>query len=149
MLVNIRRFFAALPQNEKHDFAPDDHRVMVAALLVHVMAIDGSVTDSERKKLNALLTEGFDLNDDETAALIGEAEQRDKEAVDLYSFTSVIKRSLSEDGRSRLIEMLWDMASADGRVDEFEYNVIWRIAELIGVSSRERVKLRQKVIKQI
>ena len=145
MFGNIKKLFQALPSNETQTFAPDDHRVMVAALLVHVMAADGSVTDKERLKLQALLESGFGLSSDETAGLITEAERRDNEAVDLYGFTSVIKRALDEEGRLRLIEMLWDMAFADGHVDEFEYNVIWRIAELIGVSTRNRVLLQKRI----
>ncbi len=39
--------------------------------------------------------------------------------------------------------MLWDMAYADGTIHEFEENVVWRVAELLGVSSRERVNLKQ------
>jgi uncharacterized tellurite resistance protein B-like protein len=146
MLGNIRKFFNSLPIDETRVFAPDDHRVMVAALLVHVMAADGKITEAEHRKLKALLKSGFGLDDDETAALIAEATLRDKEAVDLYSFTSIIKRALDEDGRLRLIEMLWDMAFADGHVDEFEYNVIWRIAELIGISTRNRLLLQKKVV---
>jgi uncharacterized tellurite resistance protein B-like protein len=38
--------------------------------------------------------------------------------------------------------MLWDMAYADGTIHEFEENVVWRVAELLGVSSRERMNLK-------
>jgi uncharacterized tellurite resistance protein B-like protein len=109
------------------------------------MAIDGVVTDAERQKLKSLVKSAFDLDEQETAELIAEAERRDNEAIDLYNFTSLIKRALDEEGRLRLIEMLWDIAFADGIIDEFEYNVIWRIAELIGVSSRNRVLLQKKI----
>ena len=44
--------------------------------------------------------------------------------------------------------MLWEIAFADGSVDEFEENTIWRIAELLGVSTRDRVLLRQRVAEQ-
>src|ERR1700730_6840619 len=47
----------------------------------------------------------------------------------------------------KIVEMLWDIAFADGLVDEFEENTIWRIAELLGVSARDRV-LRQRVAGQ-
>jgi uncharacterized membrane protein YebE (DUF533 family) len=52
---------------------------------------------------------------------------------------------LDDEGRHRIIEMMWDIAFADGTVDEIEENVVWRIAELLGVSNRDRVLLRQKV----
>ncbi len=145
MYKNIKKLFQTLKIEPEESFAPDDHRVMVAALLVHVMAIDGAVSEAEREKLKILVKNGFGLDEEETDELIIEAEARDREAVDLYGFTSLIKRALNEDGRLRVIEMLWDIAAVDGKIDEFEYNIIWRIAELIGVSSRERVLLKKKI----
>jgi uncharacterized tellurite resistance protein B-like protein len=56
-----------------------------------------------------------------------------------------LKRRLDEDGRRQIIGMLWDMAHADGQVHEFEENVVWRVAELLGVSTRERVELRREI----
>jgi uncharacterized tellurite resistance protein B-like protein len=41
--------------------------------------------------------------------------------------------------------MMWEIVYADGRVTEFEYNLLWRAADLLGVSSRERIELRQQV----
>ncbi len=41
--------------------------------------------------------------------------------------------------------MLWEMVYADGNVTEFEDNLIWRAADLLGISSRERIELRQRV----
>jgi uncharacterized tellurite resistance protein B-like protein len=37
------------------------------------------------------------------------------------------------------------MIYADHQVNEFEDNVVWRVADLLGVSSRERIGLRQQV----
>jgi len=74
-------------------------------------------------------------------------ERSDREAVDFYYFTSVLKRTLDDDGRQKIVGMLWDIAFANGPVDEFEENTIWRIAELLGVSTRDRV-LRQRVAGQ-
>ena len=47
-------------------------------------------------------------------------------------------------GATSIIEMMWDVVFADGEVTEFEENVVWRIAELLGVSTRDRVMLRQQ-----
>jgi uncharacterized tellurite resistance protein B-like protein len=64
---------------------------------------------------------------------------------DLYHFTSLLNRSLDEEGRRRMVEMMWQIVYVDGRVTEFEENVVWRAADLLGVSSRERIELRQRV----
>jgi uncharacterized tellurite resistance protein B-like protein len=41
--------------------------------------------------------------------------------------------------------MLWEVVYADGKVSEFEDNLIWRAADLLGISSRERIELRRQV----
>ena len=58
------------------------------------------------------------------------------EAVDLYHFTSVIMRVVDEPGRIRLVEMMWELVFADGKVSEFEENVVWRAADLLGLSAK-------------
>ena len=52
-------------------------------------------------------------------------------------------------GRKRIIEMLWEMAMADGVVHEFESNLVWRVSELLGVSARDRVTLKKLVASRV
>jgi uncharacterized tellurite resistance protein B-like protein len=80
--------------------------------------------------------------------LIAQATRAEGDAVDLYHFTSVIMRSINEDGRLRIIEMMWELVYADGQVSEFEDNVVWRAADLLGISSRDRIALKHKVAEQ-
>ncbi|GLI92480.1 TerB family tellurite resistance protein [Methylocystis echinoides] len=122
-----------------------DYQLAAAALLVHIASIDGEFDDDERARIQQLIEERFGLPPGEARALIADARESEREAVDLYRFTSVLKRRLDEDGRRQVVGMLWDMAHADGSVHEFEENVVWRVAELLGVSTRERVELRREV----
>ena len=78
-------------------------------------------------------------------ALIAQATAAEQEAVDLYHFTSLLNRTLDEEGRRRMVEMMWQMVYADQQVSEFEDNLIWRAADLLGVSSRDRIELRRRV----
>jgi uncharacterized tellurite resistance protein B-like protein len=126
-------------------FEEDDYRLAAAALLVHVAAADGVADAAERRRLRAVIEERFGLDAAATARLIETAEEKDRDAVDFYQFTSVLKRTLDEDGRLKIVEMMWEIAFADGKLDELEDNTIWRVAELLGVSARDRVLLRQRV----
>lgn len=126
-------------------FDDNDYRLAAAALLIHVMAIDGKETGDERTKLRDLLKRQFDLDDAATDELIAAATAADREAVDLYSFTSRLNRSLDEAMRRRIVMMMWEMVYADGNLNEFEDNVVWRASDLLGVSQRERVELRRQV----
>jgi uncharacterized tellurite resistance protein B-like protein len=147
MFDALKSFIAELSGSgaAEKSFEEDDYRLAAAALLVHVAAADGATDEAERRRLKAVIEERFGLDDAATARLIEKAEQSDRDAVDFYQFTSVLKRSLDEDGRLRVVEMMWEIAFADGKLHEVEDNTIWRVAELLGVSARDRVLLRQRV----
>ena len=147
MFQSFRRFLSEVAEGGKQPihFEPNDYRLAAAALLVHAAAIDGSISEVEREKLHAVIKRRFDLDEATTDELLAEATEAEHEAIDLYHFTSLLNRSLDEDGRRRVVEMMWEIAYADGRVGEFENNLIWRAADLLGISSRDRIELGQRV----
>ena len=147
MLQLLKEFLNDVGIGEKpaSRFSENDYRLAAAALLIHVMSVDGQETGDELDKLHDLLKRQFDLDDDAVDELIAAATAADREAVDLYSFTSLINRSLDEDGRRRIVKMMWEMVYADGRVNEFEDNILWRASDLLGVSQRDRVEMRREV----
>ena len=85
--------------------------------------IDGQFDASERRTLKALLRERFELDDDEVRRLVREASQEESESVDLFGFTNVLCRELDQDGRKRIVEMLWEVVMADGVIHEFEIRI--------------------------
>jgi uncharacterized tellurite resistance protein B-like protein len=127
------------------DLRGEELRVAAGALLINAGSIDGRFDPDEKRKVKDLLRRRFDLEPKELRQLFDEAAAEERDAVDLYRFTSVLCRELDQDGRKRIVEMLWEVVMADGVVDEFEANLVWRVAELIGVSTRDRVILRKKV----
>jgi uncharacterized tellurite resistance protein B-like protein len=147
MLEEIKRLFAELSGGGKQasHFDGDDYRVAAAALLVHVATLAGDLSEPARAKLRALLKSQFDLDDALTDELIDTAVTADREAVDFYHFTHLLMRSLDEGGRLKVVEMLWEMVFVDGGVSEFEDNVLWRVADLLAISPRDRIALRQRV----
>jgi uncharacterized tellurite resistance protein B-like protein len=147
MFEAFRKFLSDFSAGDKHPsrFEDDDYRLAASALLVHAAAIDGAVSPVERDKLHAVIKGRFELDEATTNELVEEATAAEQQAVDLYHFTSLINRSLNEAGRRRVVEMMWEIVYADGRVTEFEDNLLWRAADLLGISSRERIELRQQV----
>ncbi|SFK53573.1 Uncharacterized conserved protein, tellurite resistance protein B (TerB) family [Pseudovibrio ascidiaceicola] len=150
MLDALKKFFKDLSneQEEADRFSEDDERLAVAALMFHIIAVDGEIEQQELDQLKRVLQQQYELNEEDTKELMDLAKVRDEDAVDLYGFTSVLKRKLEPEQRLTVIEALWEMVYADGSVHEFEDNTIWRVAELLGVSSRDRMQLKQKVAKR-
>jgi uncharacterized tellurite resistance protein B-like protein len=146
MFDALRDFIQRLGgEAETRHFADDDVRLALAALLVHSMVIDGVVSPEERAKLRDLLSRNFGLTGADLDLLVADAAAAESEAVDLYRFTSVLRRQMSHDERIRVIENLWEIAYADGTSHEFEENLVWRVAGLLGVSPRDRIAMKHMV----
>ena len=145
MLKELKSFFADLGGEEKpKPFDDSDYRLSAAALLGHVATLDHGLNAADRVKLHDLLKARFTLDDALTEELIDAAVAADQDAVDFYHFTHILMRALDEDGRRRVIEMMWEMAYSDRKVSEFEDNVMWRVADLLGISTRERIELKER-----
>jgi uncharacterized tellurite resistance protein B-like protein len=147
MFESLRKLVTEIGDGGKHAgrFDATDYRLAAAALLVHAACIDGNFAEVERKKLHALIMQRFDLTDAAADELIDKATAVEREAIDLYGFTAKLNRTLDEQGRARIVEMMWQIVYADGIITEFEDNLIWRAADLLGISRRERIALRQRV----
>jgi uncharacterized tellurite resistance protein B-like protein len=147
MFESFRKFLPEVSEGSKHPthFEHNDYRLAAAALLVHTAEIDGNMSDLERDQVHAVVKRQFGLDEATTDELVAEATEAEHEAVDLYHFTSLINRSLDADGRRRIVEMMWEIIYADGRVTDFESNLMWRVADLLGISARERIELGQRV----
>jgi uncharacterized tellurite resistance protein B-like protein len=151
MFETFKNFVAEIVEGDRHpsQFADNDYRLAAAAMLVHAAAVDGDMSRSERDKLHSVLKTRFALDDAATGELIDKATAAENEAVDLYHFTSLLNRTLDEEGRAKVIEMMWQIVYADGRRDELEDNLLWRAADLLGISPRERITLRQRIEKEM
>ena len=147
MFDSFRKFLSEVSEGGEHPihFDHDDYRLAAAALLIHAATIDGKETGAEHEKLRAVLKARFALDDAATDELIDVGTLAENEAVDLYHFTSLINRTLDESGRLAIIEMMWEIVFADGEINEFEDNLMWRTADLLSVSSRDRIALRRRV----
>jgi len=147
MLDGLRQFIAEIVATdaEPRAFDETDYRLAATALLIHIVSLDGEPTAVERRKLHSLIETSFKLDPGTADQLIASATRAENDAVDLYRFTSVIMREVDEEGRRRIVEMMWEMVFADGKVTEFEDNVLWRAADLLGISGRDRIELKHRV----
>ena len=152
MLDRLRQFIAEVASpltQDNRPFSETDYRLAATALLIHVVSLDGEPSEVEKRKLHTVLETRFQLDAPTVTQLIAEATLVEGEAVDLYHFTSVIMRSVDEEGRKRIVEMMWELVYADGNVSEFEDNVMWRAADLLGVSSRDRIQLKHRIAQDV
>lgn len=122
-----------------------DIRDAIAVLLIHASKIDGIEDESELTVRDKLLSEKFGLTAVELTTLTEKAAGLDEKSVDLYRFTSVLTKAFDQEGRKHIVRMLWEIVLADDVVTDYESNFMWRVAELLGITTRDRVTLRKAV----
>jgi uncharacterized tellurite resistance protein B-like protein len=123
-----------------------DPRLSVAVLLLEAARQDDNFDASERSVIEALLTRRFNLTPGECAHLLSAGEARMAYMVQLFGHTSTITGHMTPEDRLGLVEMLWEVAYADGVLDPEEDLLVRRVAKLVYVTDRDRVLARQRVV---
>jgi uncharacterized tellurite resistance protein B-like protein len=150
MLDRIRSFLREVAEgtiNDRH--LPDDLQVAVAGLLVEVAHMEDEFDAAERATIRRLLARRFGLTDLEVDALIETADRRVQEAGDFWAFARVVKNRYDEAQRIAMIEMMWEVAYADGRLDDFEASLMRRVAGLIYVDDYQSGAARKRVLERL
>ena len=146
----IKRIKALLlDPGERPEMATGDDQelqVATAALLVEAALMDDQFDTKERSAILHLLTHRFELSESATEALLETARRRVETASQLFGFTRVVNDRFTQEERVELMEMLWQVAYADGRLDDYEANLMRRISGLIHVSDRESGQARKRAL---
>ncbi|MFN4354307.1 TerB family tellurite resistance protein [Parvibaculum sp.] len=147
MLSAIKSFL--LGPAEDHRDEAQDLRIAVVALLVRAATSDADFGAEEKETIQRIASESFDLPPAEIDALIEAASTEEAETLDLHRWVQSIKQAYSEEERVALIEKMWEVVYADGVLDEYEANLLRRVAGLIYVPDRQSGEARQRVMARL
>lgn len=124
----------------------NDSAFALAVLLIDVAcSSDDRLQDREEGVIEHALARRFGLDQSEVTRLVKAAEEGALQATDLFHFTQVVVNNFREQERIGVIEMLWEVAYADGVLTGDEDTLIRRVAGLIDVSDRDRGEAKLRV----
>lgn len=127
----------------------DQLQLAVAALLLEAaMVVDGGFDERDRAIIKRILEQRFGLSPSDALELLAAAEKRVEES-QLFAFTSMINARLAHARKIEVIEMLWEVAYADGVLDPLEDSLLRRVGGLIDVSDHERGEAKQRVLRRL
>jgi uncharacterized tellurite resistance protein B-like protein len=126
-----------------------EYEIAAAALLVEAASLDGQFDATERRTILRLLEHRFGLTSEETAGLLAEAQTRHDATDELFKFALAAREAFDEEERIELVEMLWTTVLSDGRVHDYEANLMRRIAGLLHVPDREAGEARKRAAESL
>jgi len=147
MLNKLRHFFDALHQDNTEELHSNNSlQIACAVLLIEVMRADGQLEQSEQVQVTNLLQQHFDLSTNEVNELISSATLFTEQATDFYQFTSKINQNYTIEEKIKIVEMLWLVANADGKIAAIEQHIIRKIADLLNLRHNEYLKSKLNVV---
>ncbi|MDX2494744.1 MAG: TerB family tellurite resistance protein [Desulfuromusa sp.] len=144
MLKRLLQVFAT-PTDQVDSVSQDRIPLAAAVLLLEVAHSDGDFHQTEQDLLGTLLMEHFSVSEASLADLLELAEETRRESHDLHQFTREINKSFSQPEKEQIIEAIWQLVYADGRLDHYEEALMRQLGTLIGLSHRQLIEAKLKV----
>jgi uncharacterized tellurite resistance protein B-like protein len=141
MLTKFKKFFAPDSPSDTEESKEHKLQLACATLLVEVMQADFKQTEDENHKIQKLLKSTFKLNESELEDLMEKSNQGD-ETTAVHPFTSLLNEHYEYEQRVHLIELMWKVAYADGKLDKYEDSVIRKVAELLYIRHSDFIKTK-------
>jgi uncharacterized tellurite resistance protein B-like protein len=124
---------------EKRDAAI---RMATAVLMIDVARSDHVFDESEYERVLQLVEAHFRLSPEDAAQLVDSAGEKAEKLVSAYDFTKILHEHLSHEEKARIVELLWLIAYADGRLDKYEDSLVLKISDLLHVSRGRVMRLK-------
>ena len=147
MLEKVRNFLLgrggrAEAADGRH--SQDQLQLPAAALMVEAARLDGAFDETERAHISSVLRQRFELDAVERELLIDAAVGKVDSIPEIYGFTRTIRDHFSHDERIAMLQMLWEVAYADGELHDYEASLLRQVAGLLYVTGQERGIARKR-----
>jgi uncharacterized tellurite resistance protein B-like protein len=143
MIDRLKQFFAP---SEDQPRKPDAHQLTIAAtaLMVQLARVDNNQDDAELKTIVDYAVSSGEVTREEAEDILADALEQADDAVSLYEFTGQLNEHLDQEQKQALLESIWRVAFADGRIDKYEEHLIRRMADLLHLNHREYMQARHR-----
>lgn len=131
---------------ENRTDAQENHslELVMAALMVEMARADRVISAAETTQIQRILKSRFHLSADELADLLALAEDQADHAISLFEFTHRLKQLLPHETRDQIVELLWQVAFADGTIDKYEEQLVRKVADLLHVRHQDFIAARHR-----
>lgn len=117
-------------------------RLATAVLMIDVARADNDFDETEFDLLLDLIRRHFKLTADDASDLASTAHEEAEELVEISRFTQLLHNNLSENEKIHVVNLLWKIAFADGRLSKHEDALVLKISDLLYVNRAKVMRLK-------
>jgi len=150
MIDLVKKFFTKRSHDDSSNQRgqrPHDIRIATCALLLEMSNIDGEFSALERESIISIMKRNFDLSDEHATTLLEASNEELKGSIDIWQFTNLINQNYSIEEKIRVVEMVWDVVYADGKLEKHEDYLVHKLATLLRLTHKQLIEAKLKVKK--
>lgn len=131
--------------NKESSSKIDSPEIDVALRLMFEIAISDGVLDKSELKLIKKRADQLATEDLKASTIVKKIIDEAEKSVSFYPSIKKINVSYSQEEKIALLKALWELVAADSKVDVYEENLYFKIAELIKIKrvTANQIKLQK------
>ena len=133
-------------QNSVEENDDNKNLRLLCGLMIEAAYTDGQISDDELDKIKLSLINIFEEDQNDVNVALNEAINNKDNTKSLYHYTSYINKNFSDDKKLLLIEALWEIVLSDGKIHDYESNLIRRLSGLLYISDIKSGNARKKAL---
>ncbi len=135
-------------KNQNQIEAKDDNKnlELLCGLMIEAAYTDGQIEEEEINKIKISLINVFEEKPNDVELLLNKAIENKNNSKSLHYYTSYINKNFANEKKILLIETLWEVVLSDGKVHDFESNLIRRLAGLLYISDVSSGNARKRAL---
>lgn len=144
MIEALKKLFSGDANGVPEENDPKQLAIAATALMVQLSRVDQSEDEVELNTIVDCAIRSQEITHEEATAILADARAHAEDSTSLYEFTEQLNAKLDQAGKAEILESIWRVAFADGRIDKYEEHLIRRIADLLHLNHREYMECRHR-----
>lgn len=123
-----------------------DVHLAACAVFLEMAQIDNEFDERERDHIVGVFEQEFGLSSEDVIELRKSAAQQLARSKGYWTLTNAINRHYNNEEKYRLVELLWGLVYADGKMDEHENYLMHKLGKLLRLTHRDLIDAKLAVL---
>lgn len=144
MIAALKKYLASVLDTAAYEDDGMSLKLACTVMMFEVLRADLQTHPEEINKIRQHLQQAFGLNPPEAELLMEQARHESEHAISLHDVVRAVNQSYDAGEKKSLMQMLWDVAYADGELDRYEEHAIRKLADWLYVPHRDFIRTKHE-----